>query len=850
MSKRLGALLRETQAGLQFVSTWRVSAANLSIRLPLEAHGEFDFLVDWGDGKQDKITAYDQPEVEHTYMKSGNYVVRMQGKVYGFAFGFSSVYRRPHSSCSQIVDISHWGDVRLGTKGYQFYACENLRLSAQDVPNLSNVFDLSSMFEGARSFTGDLREWDTSKVDNMSKMFKNAVVFNCNLSSWNTSAVTDMEQMFAGASAFNSALRWDTRMCLSMRGMFQGATAFNGDVSTWDTSKVRTMEQMFNGASSFNGDVSKWDVQAATSMAGMFMRTRSFRNGDISKWKPSSSCKLHLILHGSAYVIPDDDSCSVLCRSTRITTVFRESRNDPKENLQTFHACFLSILFDLLVMLDFCFDSQTETGSDQSLNVPFGVVVVTATILFLAYRYAWKYFHNTSSTEMPYFLHKAFAIYIEHVCVSVSGSQLISHEDRYIILFPELTRKEGMSYINTIDELIYMKCRCIQMVRLFLMVFTSSNITIRSFLVYYFSSGVALRVYLYWVMYIFMHETFIMRKRIFALTMGTIIVDVMWSKSLDHWELPIMLDWTIFIVLVGLFVVVFVAVKLSLLKGYVKVKLHSFLPDAAVNHLKSVSVYNKPNSIESTESKHETQVYASLETYVYHQGELPEKQVSHKSFRVKNSQYLITSDPVNHSSIPVSLQQASVASQSPVPSGEKKLKSNGTQEKKRSKKWGWFTVILLICLILYTDSSCSTHYDCNSNQYCSEDPLSLCWSCHFCEEYDDAIDGVCPVHCTNSAFCETPTFYQGDTRVLGVIDQELVYFNQSVWSDGFYIAEFTCDEIINAVITNLTQTDYCITHSAMEVVTAGYAFLNSSFTELEIDIVYQECCSGAASLCT
>ena len=477
MSKRLGALLRETQAGLQFVSTWRVSAANLSIRLPLEAHGEFDFLVDWGDGKQDKITAYDQPEVEHTYMKSGNYVVRMQGKVYGFAFGFSSVYRRPHSSCSQIVDISHWGDVRLGTKGYQFYACENLRLSAQDVPNLSNVFDLSSMFEGARSFTGDLREWDTSKVDNMSKMFKNAVVFNCNLSSWNTSAVTDMEQMFAGASAFNSALRWDTRMCLSMRGMFQGATAFNGDVSTWDTSKVRTMEQMFNGASSFNGDVSKWDVQAATSMAGMFMRTRSFRNGDISKWKPSSSCKLDLMFYESVY------SCGVSLFSTAIevdtlgpffqsNTWNKVYAHGTKLDSLAFVAFLNWIVFSLVLYL-----YEFDLASGWMFCIPFPISSVSLC------GYIWR----SSSGESDHY--KWLLQYVNMSLLDILPfnweEPYFAKKDRYIFFYPDLYRVNNKQYVETSSELYYQSLRYREVIYIFsrfVLVLSSVSVLIGCFL--------------------------------------------------------------------------------------------------------------------------------------------------------------------------------------------------------------------------------------------------------------------------------------------------------------------------------------------------------------------------------
>ena len=54
---------------------------------------------------------------------------------------------------------------------------------------MSGVTDMSGMFHGARSFNGDISDWDVSGVTDMSRMFHNARSFNGDISSWDVSGV-------------------------------------------------------------------------------------------------------------------------------------------------------------------------------------------------------------------------------------------------------------------------------------------------------------------------------------------------------------------------------------------------------------------------------------------------------------------------------------------------------------------------------------------------------------------------------------------------------------------------------------------------------------------------------------
>ena len=76
--------------------------------------------------------------------------------------------------------------------------------------DVSNVTDMSNMFEQARSFNGDLSKWDVSKVEDMRYMFARATRFDDDLSTWNVSNVTRTTGMFQGAKAYHRSkiLRW------------------------------------------------------------------------------------------------------------------------------------------------------------------------------------------------------------------------------------------------------------------------------------------------------------------------------------------------------------------------------------------------------------------------------------------------------------------------------------------------------------------------------------------------------------------------------------------------------------------------------------------------------------------
>jgi hypothetical protein len=70
--------------------------------------------------------------------------------------------------------------------------------------NVSDIIDMSNLFEDKVDFNDDISDWDVRNVTDMSNMFSGAVNFNQSLFKWKISAETNRENMFAGADAYNS----------------------------------------------------------------------------------------------------------------------------------------------------------------------------------------------------------------------------------------------------------------------------------------------------------------------------------------------------------------------------------------------------------------------------------------------------------------------------------------------------------------------------------------------------------------------------------------------------------------------------------------------------------------------
>lgn len=244
-------------------------SSSTQFALPLVNGGAYNMTVFWGDGTSSAITAWDSPEVTHTYSIAGTYEIKIKGHCSGWSFDAAAVDDAP-----KVLDLKHWGDLDMGDWEGAWEGCVNLVVSATDIPDLSHMTSMGSMFFGCTSLTTipNSAFWDTSTITMLRHLFSQATNANIDVSGWDVSNVTNMFRVFRQC-AFNGDLSlWDVRKVTSLGGMFSGNTAFNQDLSSWQTDALTSMEQTFFNCPTFKkaDKLANWNMTKVTSLSACF----------------------------------------------------------------------------------------------------------------------------------------------------------------------------------------------------------------------------------------------------------------------------------------------------------------------------------------------------------------------------------------------------------------------------------------------------------------------------------------------------------------------------------------------------------------------------------------------------
>jgi hypothetical protein len=94
---------------------------------------------------------------------------------------------------------------------------------------------MSSMFQGAASFTDDAGWWHTGAVTNMSNMFNGATAFDHSLGLWNISHLTDATGMLTGSGLSQA------NMDATVDGWYSQASTVQSNVR-WDLTSNYTVD--------------------------------------------------------------------------------------------------------------------------------------------------------------------------------------------------------------------------------------------------------------------------------------------------------------------------------------------------------------------------------------------------------------------------------------------------------------------------------------------------------------------------------------------------------------------------------------------------------------------------------
>ena len=192
----LGSLPVRAAAADDFVITVKTDnpgSSSTQFTIPTAGSG-YNYNVDCDDNGSFEATAQ-TGDYTCNYGEAGTYTVRIRDNS-GAGTGFPLIYFHNGGDRQKLLSIKQWGTGQWISMNSAFYGCSNLTLAASDSPDLSNVTDLSRMFEDTSSFNQPIGGWDVSHVTDMTGMFWGATSFNQPIGGWNVTQVADMSIMF------------------------------------------------------------------------------------------------------------------------------------------------------------------------------------------------------------------------------------------------------------------------------------------------------------------------------------------------------------------------------------------------------------------------------------------------------------------------------------------------------------------------------------------------------------------------------------------------------------------------------------------------------------------------------
>lgn len=212
--------------------------------VPTVSGGIYDetTTVDWGDGNIDtNMSTYNDARWTHTFAGgAGTYEVKIWGTFDGWKFANGG-------DKSKITNIRQWG-IFVFSQGQEFYGCNNLTVTATDVPKINTSTLIWSFREcSAVVDIPSIGSWDVSGVAIFSAMFLSInSAANLSIGTWNTSSAVSMNSLMAG-----------------------GVAGFDRDLGAWIMSSVNTLSSAFPNATistvNYDSTLVGWAAQSLQS---------------------------------------------------------------------------------------------------------------------------------------------------------------------------------------------------------------------------------------------------------------------------------------------------------------------------------------------------------------------------------------------------------------------------------------------------------------------------------------------------------------------------------------------------------------------------------------------------------
>ena len=332
------------QSTNDFIMTYEINNnSGLYVQYPF--YGE-NFTIDLGDGNTLTDDDVNTSGIHHTYSAPGTYTIVVTGGINRINYDGGSGYNMDE----KVKSIEQWGSAQWISMENAFSGLQNLTINATDVPDLSLVTNMYSMFRGCQLLNSPLNNWDVSNVINMTRLFREATNFNQPLDNWNVSNVTNMDEMFARTTSFNQNINsWDVSNVNSMIDMFgcfpEDNSSFNQPLNNWNVSNVTDMYWMFRNAYAFNQPLNNWDVSNVTEFGYMFYNASSF-NQNINSWNTFNATSLQGMFQGATSFNEPLNGWDMTNNSS-ISEMFKDATlfNQPLNNWDTSSIIYMKGVF-------------------------------------------------------------------------------------------------------------------------------------------------------------------------------------------------------------------------------------------------------------------------------------------------------------------------------------------------------------------------------------------------------------------------------------------------------------------------------------------------------------------------
>lgn len=229
-------------------------ADNEQFELPAQNNGTYDAVVHWGDGTTSDITAFDDPDLIHTYATAGTYEIRVSG-TYRSQRMYSSIGNNRLKRVKQLGEMN-WNSL---SEAFHIFGSPKNLVSFSTGRTDINGGNLTSMFRANQN----LVDVDLSGITNPTTLFRTFHVCTSletiDLSHFDTSAVISMQETFGICNSLQDVIgieNWNIENVTNLTSFITGGKLplerYSDLLVNWAAQTVNTGLQASFGNSQYN----------------------------------------------------------------------------------------------------------------------------------------------------------------------------------------------------------------------------------------------------------------------------------------------------------------------------------------------------------------------------------------------------------------------------------------------------------------------------------------------------------------------------------------------------------------------------------------------------------------------